>query len=225
MTASLRVDEWIQCIDTEYLRSFLKDGGASVKFAVALDADAARESAEKLASAAARSDYLVAMVDAGTTRVHMIEQLFFRVAQQMRWHALALNVTKTLAGKLAYRWPASPNDGSWYEALAKQNGTDQVIVRNEIRQELTRAVYYNTSLAKDFRVAMLQICQATLAGGDEGKTTVDRLTDWLTGRNRAVSAVKSYHVFTPINRSNARHHLESLCRWVRFAGHTGLTGC
>jgi hypothetical protein len=221
MTAPLRVDDWIRCIETDYLHSFLKEGGATVKFAVALDADAAQDTAAKLASAATTSGYLVAVVDARMTKVHMVEQLFFAVAQQMPWEELSMSVVKTLASERGYRWPDAC-DGSWYDALAKENGTDQGIVRNEIRQALTKAVYQNASLAKDFRVAMLQMCQAMLGGGDEGKTTVGRLTDWLTGKNRAVSAVKPYQVFTSINRSNARHLLESLCRWVRIAGRPGV---
>jgi hypothetical protein len=222
MTAPLRVDEWIRCVDEDYLRSFLKDGGATVKFAVALDTDAAQDAAAKLQAAVSRADYLFAVVDARTTRVHMIEQLFFTIAQQVPWEELAMRVVEALARERGYRWPTS-SDGSWYDSLAEENGTDQGIVRNEIRQALTKAVYRNTSLAKDFRVAMLQVCLATLGGGDEGKTTVTRLTEWLTGRNRAISAVKPYQVFASINRSNARYLLESLCRWARIAGHAGVT--
>lgn len=221
MTAPLRIPDWISCIETDYLRTFVSEGGASVKFAVALDTDAAQEAAATLASAAAAANYLVATVDAKHTKVHLVEHLFFAVAQQVPWEQLAMSVVKTLAAEKGYRWPNMASD-SWYEALAKENGTDQGIVQNEIRQALTKSVYRNASLAKDFRVAMLQMCQAILGGSDEGKTTVGRLTDWLTGRNRAVSAVKPYQIFGGINRTNARHLLESLCRWTRTAGHAGL---
>jgi hypothetical protein len=221
MTAPLRIPDWISCIETDYLRTFVSEGGASVKFAVALDTDAAQEAAATLASAAAAANYLVATVDAKHTKVHLVEHLFFAVAQQVPWEQLAMSVVKTLAAEKGYRWPNMASD-SWYEALAKENGTDQGIVQNEIRQALTKSVYRNASLAKDFRVAMLQMCQAILGGSDEGKTTVGRLTDWLTGRNRAVSAVKPYQIFGGINRANARHLLESLCRWTRTAGYAGL---
>jgi hypothetical protein len=221
MTPPLHVDDWIRCIDADYLRSFLKDGGATVKFAVALDTDAAQQATVKLKAAALHAGYLFAVADARSTRVHLIEHVFFAIAQQVPWEELAMRIVKTLALESGYRWPAS-SDGSWYETVAQQNGTDQGIVRSEIRQALTKVVYRNASLAKDFRVAMMQMCLATLGGGDEGKTTVARLTEWLTGRNRAVSAVKPYHVFASINRSNARHLLQSLCRWVRMAGYAGV---
>lgn len=48
------------------------------------------------------------------------------------------------------------------------------------------------------------------------------LTDWLTGRNTAISAVKPYLIFNRINRASARHFFESLLRWIRFAGYTGI---
>jgi hypothetical protein len=52
--------------------------------------------------------------------------------------------------------------------------------------------------------------------------TIQVLTDWLTGRNNAVSAVKPYQIFSRINRNNARFLLESLLRWVRFAEIPGV---
>jgi len=49
------------------------------------------------------------------------------------------------------------------------------------------------------------------------------LIDWLTGRNKAVSAVKPYQIFSRINRATARHLFESLLHWLRTAGYAGTT--
>lgn len=37
MQNTISVNDWLQTIESEYLTSFIKDGGASVKFAVAPD--------------------------------------------------------------------------------------------------------------------------------------------------------------------------------------------
>jgi hypothetical protein len=60
-----------------------------------------------------------------------------------------------------------------------------------------------------------------LTGGEEGETAAGALTDWLTGRNTSLGAVKPYQIFSRIHRTNARHFFESLLRWIRYTGGTG----
>src|SRR5262249_25158250 len=76
--------------------------------------------------------------------------------------------------------------------------------------------------AKDFRIAMMWLCRARLDGGEAGTTQTGQVTEWLTGHVRAVSVMKPYQIFTKINRTNARHLLESLFVWVREAGESGV---
>jgi hypothetical protein len=92
----------------------------------------------------------------------------------------------------------------------------------EARRWIASEVYRGQSLTRDFRVAMSQLCLAELTGGPDGETIAEVIPDWLAGRNRAISAVKPYQIFSRIHRSNARHLLESLLLWVRFAGHPGI---
>ena len=74
----------------------------------------------------------------------------------------------------------------------------------------------------DFRQAMTHLCIAELTGGPEGARTAGVLSDWLTGRNKAVSALKPYGIFRKVNRNTARYFLESLVRWVRLTAYPGL---
>ena len=68
---------------------------------------------------------------------------------------------------------------------------------------------------------MTRLCLARLRGGADAPITIRALTDWLTGLNLNVSAVKQYQIFNRITRTNARRLLESLIRWVRLAGFQG----
>jgi len=70
---------------------------------------------------------------------------------------------------------------------------------------------------------MTQLALVEVTGGPEAETTINVIADWITGRNKAVSAVKPYSIFSRINRANARHMLESLCVWLRLSGYAGLT--
>ena len=113
-------------------------------------------------------------------------------------------------------------DGGYVNAIARANDLDENFLRNGLRTLVSRSVFMRRTLAKDFRIAMSQLCLARLAGGTDGDTTKEAITDWLTGRTRTVGAVRPYNIFTRVNRTNARFFLESLLDWIRYAGYSGL---
>ena len=75
-------------------------------------------------------------------------------------------------------------------------------------------------MSRDFRLAMTHLC-LTEMGGEGQNPEAMPLLEWLTGRSRRVSNVRAYSIYNGIVRTNARHFLESLLYWVRFAGHSG----
>jgi hypothetical protein len=91
----------------------------------------------------------------------------------------------------------------------------------ELRPALDDAVFRRWELAKDFRIAMTQLCRALLTSTEEGEAIVQAITDWLTGKNPSAAGVKPYMIFNRITRTNARRLLESLVRWITIAGHPG----
>jgi len=92
----------------------------------------------------------------------------------------------------------------------------------EARTWIENRVFREQNLTRDFRVAMTRLCLAELSGGPDGATIIEVIADWLTGRNRNVSAVRPYQIYSRISRNNARHLLDSLLHWIRFAGYPGL---
>ncbi|MEX2238278.1 MAG: BREX system ATP-binding domain-containing protein [Dehalococcoidia bacterium] len=221
MTFSIEPQTWLKFLDEEYLATFIKEGGASVKFAVPLNDSSRSALIASLSERAANCGYAVAHVDAEQTRVQMIDQIFFAVAEQMPWNDLSLRVLARLASEAGFT-PAASGDGRFITRLAEANRTEEGTIRLELRPAMERGIFKHRKLSKDFRVAMMHLSQAELSGGEDGLTKSEVITDWLTGRNKAISAVKPYSIFTSINRANARHLLESLLVWVRFAGMAGL---
>jgi hypothetical protein len=212
--------DWMDHLTREYLGGFIKEGGAAVKFAVALDGRA-QELIDTLEERARGLDYVVVRVSADETKVHMVDQLFFRIAQQVPWADLSEAVLVRLASARAFKLPVDPG-GPILERLARANEVSQDMVLAELRPKIANAVFKNHLLSRDFRVAMTHFCQARLAGGEDGATTLSTLTDWLTGANKAIAAVRPYQIFSRINRTNARHLFESLLHWVRFSGRSGV---
>lgn len=220
MAATMAPERWLEFLRQEYLEGFIKDGGTSVKFAIPLDEKPRDQIENDIAEQGHRAGYIVARVSSDDTRVHMIDQIFFRIAEQIPWQKLSQRVLLNFAGA-EYARPPSGN-GALANSIAEANGISLDMVRMTADQWVDRRVFHQPSLSRDFRVAITQLCRAELYGGPDGEIRAQVITDWLTGRNRAVAAVKPYQIFSQVNRSNARHLLESLLRWIRFAGYPGL---
>ncbi len=221
MTAEMRPDRWLSFIGREYLHEFLKAGGASIKFVAPHDSTATAAILGGVEGAAKAQGYLVAGVSAAETRVHMMDQLFFRIAEQIPWEPLAVLVLSNLVRSQGYAVPPL-DEASFVDALASANNLDTQFLRLQLYRKVQNMVSKRRSLAKDFRVAMTHLCLAQLSGGSDGATTTEAITDWLTGKVKTVGAVKPYQIFTRIHRTNARFVFESMLDWIRFAGFPGL---
>ncbi|MFN0071317.1 MAG: BREX system ATP-binding domain-containing protein [Chloroflexota bacterium] len=221
MTATIRPGRWLEFLRTEYLDSFIRDGGSAVKFAVPLDEMRRPDIEDGIVRSAHEAGYIVVRASAADIRVHMVDQLFFSIAAQVPWRQLSQAVIAKLAEQAGYL-SCTPGSESLVVRLAAANQMDVDLMRIEARKWIQNSVFRQQSLAKDFRVVVTHLCFAELSGGPDGETTIEVLTDWLTGRNLAVSAVKPYNVFSRVNRGSARHLFQSLMSWVRLAGHPGL---
>jgi len=221
MTATIGPEEWLSFLEAEYLNDFIREGGASVKFAVPMDGGLRAEIERGLVLRARDAGYIVAQVSSAETRIHMIDQVFFKVAEQVRWPQLVERIITNLAEKAGYA-PPEEGENALVDRLAAANGIGQQMFLSSARPWIEKGIFHQKRLAKDFRVAMTHLSLARLSGGPDGETTTETIIDWLTGRNRAISAVKPYSIFSRVSRNNARHMLESLLHMVRLAGYPGI---
>jgi hypothetical protein len=225
MTAFIQPDIWLRFIEDEYLNSYIHSGGCSVKFAVVLDQHSARCIRDGLSQIGERLGYLVAKVSANDTKIHMMDEIFFRTAEQLPWRGLSCQVIRGLAAQAGYAWPnegAEGGDIPLFERIASENKVDPQLLILDLKKQIATRVFKERKLAKDFRVAMTHLCLAELSGGPDGALIARVLTDWLTGRNKTVGAVKPYQIFRKINRATARYFFESMVHWVRLAGNRGI---
>lgn len=213
--------EWLQHIGKEYLSTFIAEGGSAIKFAVPMD-DALRPAIfEGLAELGDRSGYLVVNISAAETRVHMVDEIFFRAAEQIPWDILSRRVIAKLAAESGYSWVENA-EGPLYRHIADRNHVDPQMLLLELKKSIWDKVFKHPNLSKDFRVAMTHLCIAELTGGQDWAATIKVLTEWLTGRNKSLSAVKPFQIYRKINRATGRYFFESLLQWVRLAGYPGI---
>ncbi|MER3453399.1 MAG: hypothetical protein C4321_08965 [Chloroflexota bacterium] len=221
-TPQLAVDNWVDEIERHYLDDYIREGGASVKFAVCLPGLDAPTVADALFASATARGFFTARVDAASVKVHMIERVFHAIAEQLRWRNLTDAVLRRLAAAEHWQVPAAFDERPVAEQLAALNGLEPASVSLPLQRAIERAVFRDHSLARDFRLAMTWLARGRLNGGQDGARVEADLIDWLCGRITALSTLRGYQIFTKISRTNARHMLGSLLRWVRSAGGPGL---
>ncbi len=217
---TISVKGWADFLGSEYLASFIKDGGASVKFAVA--ADGARQSLSSALAAQSRNlGAAFVKINAVDTRVHMPQDLFFAISRQVDWRLAARRVIVQLARDKDYDTarvdPAAPDN--IYASIGETNSLDRVSILQDLRVAIRDKVARNRGMSRDFRVAMSHLCLAEAT--DSGEYKGQPLLEWLTGENTRISNVQHFQVRTPINRTTARYFMESLLYWIRYAGYAG----
>jgi hypothetical protein len=217
---AVALTEWLELIDKEYLREFIVEGGAAVKFVIA---DEAGET--KLATAfgllAAEHGMVFARLDSAEVKLHLMQDVFFAVSRQMDWEADAQRFVEAMFRRHEYRWPAQGQPIALNE-IADANHVDPTILRREFNKWLSSDLMNDPGMAQDFRTALMQLCQNRLVPAAHEGDPVAPILQWLRGELKVLSPLKSAFIYAKITRHSARAMLRSLCRWLRLAGHKGL---
>ena len=84
--APIAPSEYLDFVAKEYLSGYVSQGGSAVKVLVVGDESVARELADGLAGVG--DGFAHVALDAASTRVHLIDQMFAAVAAQLDWDSL-----------------------------------------------------------------------------------------------------------------------------------------
>ncbi len=217
----IEVADYAEFLDREYLRSYVRDGGAAVKFVVTRDDEAAAAFSGAVRTEADGAGYLSAGADAAATRVHMIDQVFFEVARQVDWDGLATIAVRRALVAASFPVPDDSADVS-VETVAARYGVDSGELSRDVNRRLQQDVQRDYAMVGEFRTAMLRLCQAQLRTGQVTDAEHAAVLDWLTGELRQISALRSAMIFRRIGRHNGRQMLFSLSHWLFTNGMAGL---
>jgi hypothetical protein len=215
----IAVDEYVGFLERDYLRGYVDEGGSAVKFVVPSDDSLAARFMENFTAVASGAGFSVARVDAVQTRAHLLEQVFFAVARQVDWDALAGVATQAALSATGY--PA-PNGLLALDVLASHYGVDPRELKRDVDRQLQDQVHRDYAMVAEFRTAMLRLCQAQLRSGQVVDAEHAAVVDWLRGDLRQIAALRSALIFRRIGRHNARHLLLSLAHWLAANGRAGL---
>lgn len=221
MVNTIAIHEWLDVMESEYLSAFIREGGASVKFAAAPDGLKA-ELQRELQGRCQELSYVFVSLDAVSRRAHMPQDLFYGLASAVDWRAAARRMILKLASDRSYRVEGiDPLAGdNIFAAIARTNELDLQFVLTPLRRQIQDRVYREPQMAKDFRVAMTHLClEEDIKEGEPygGQPIID----WLTGANTRVSNVRPFSIHTSISRTTARHFIESALFWLHHVGYSG----
>jgi P-loop Domain of unknown function (DUF2791) len=208
-------------LEHEYLETFVAEGGAAVKFVVAPAGDSPDELSVELDQRASKLGYLTTRVDAAATRIHMVDQVWFAIASQVDWPALAAHAVRAAFSQAAYPVPVDSSAVS-VESVAAHYGVDAGELSRDVNRVLQARIYHEYTMVQEFRTAMLRLCQAQLGTGQVTEAEAAAVLAWLRGDLQHISVLKSALIFRKIGRHNARQLIFSLCHWLTINGRTGL---
>jgi len=215
----MQVAEYIEFLDREYLAAYVMRGGSAVKLMVAGDDGIADELAKGLAGLRP-AEMLHISVDAASTRVHMVDQLFAAIARQVDWVQLAAAVVRRAYDQAGF--PAPGGDDLSIATVAAEHEMNEAELYRSIRRALERTILDDESLSHEFRVAMLRLCQEPLGRGDVDTAERDTVLSWLRGEKVPAASLRKVSLYAKVARHNARPLLVSLTRWIRRAGLGGM---
>ena len=221
MTNAIPLRDWLEVMESEYLTSFVPDGGASVKFAVTPD-ELKADLRAAVTERCAKKGMLLVSLDAATRRAHMPQDLFHGFASSVDWREAARRMILKLAKDRVYRIEGIDphSDGNIFESIANANGLELQFILDYMRPQIQERVFRESRMAKDFRIAMSHLCE--LENSREGEPYRGQpIIDWLTGSNTRISSVRPFSIYTSINRTTARHFFESALFWLHHVGYPG----
>lgn len=218
--AGMSVASYLDFITKEYLGDYVRNGGAAVRFVVAGDDEVAARWHDRLRAAASGDGYLCVAIDTAEVRVHMIDQLYAAVARQVDWRALARRQVYAAWDEIGLSPPTA--DLLTVAAIAEHHEVDPREAARSIRRRLESLLLHDASLAREFRLAILRLCQGELGTGELAGDEREAVLSWLRVEPVALRALRSASLYARVGRHNARSLLTSLAAWRARVSGTGL---
>src|SRR3990172_4822927 len=120
--------EWLDTINSEYLQTFIKHGGAAVKFVVPMECIDHNNLLRTLQSYSEQENFLFTSVDAVSTKIHMTDKLFHEIARQIDWDELSHIFVKKMFTENGYDLPAGQENFN-LQSIAAMNKVEEILLR------------------------------------------------------------------------------------------------
>ena len=217
----MKLQEWLQVINTEYLREYIQEGGAGVKFLVPNEDLSHEKVYDGIRKTAGDQGYVVVLADSAATKIHMIDRIFHEVARQIDWDDLACQFVLKIFKENGYEISSTQGELS-LQQIAILNSREERFLRLEFRKWLEKGIYRDYAMSQEFRIAMIRLCLAQLDKEGASPFLTNAIKEWLRGELSQISTLKDALIYQKITRYNARYMLFSLAHWLKLNNKSGL---
>lgn len=211
----------------EYLDWYVTHGGSKVKLVTAKEARTVADFLSKVGDLATSAGYAAYMVDACAINKLKLAGIYQAVLAGVDLKALVSSYCSQIIKRMGYDPEEVDPDLSFADWVSQARGRDRSWVCREIREHLEFDLFRNPAVNRTFAVAVMQLSADQLGASNlpddfERAHMRDALFAWIRAETVNLRDLKRYHVYTRIDRYNARVMLRSLVQLVRMSGKLGL---
>jgi hypothetical protein len=207
--------DYLNVIDEEYLKTFIKDGGSAFKMVIGLYGGGKTHFLYCVRELAWRYRYMSSYITLSPeqTPFHKLEQVYKAIV-------LSLVYPQTPEELLSdYDRGIEAVIKAWY--FQKYQELSEKLSEDTIKEELNTYAsnlgpYESTSFKNAVKEAFLSLAEKR----DDEFTLI---MQWLKGEKIPKTLLKDFKIFEKIDKSTAFGMIRSLVQWVREIGYSGLT--
>lgn len=208
------LDTYLNIIEEEYLKSFIKDGGSAFKMVIGTYGSGKTHFLYCIRELAWKYNYITSYITLSPehTPFHRLEQVY-----------------KEIVANLVY--PQPPEDllsgynrgieaiiKKWYDEKFQE--LSKKLTRDDIPSELNT---YASSLGPYESISFKNaIKEAFIALSEKREEEFTLIMQWLKGENPLKNMLKDFKIFEKIDKSTAFKMIRSLTQWIREIGYSGI---
>ena len=226
---TIRLDDWLNVLQSEYLEDYIALGGSSVKFISGSDA-ILKEASQRIQRMAMSEGYFTAFLDPSKhdstgkkPDLHRIDKFFFNATKGVDWKSWAEKQARIYLERRGIFLREDRKIGD-LDGIAEDNQRQPEDLINQYQSEFATPQIKDAGLALEFRAAVTALGRAQLIPDAVNPTTEEVVLAWLSGKTLpgASNTLKKVQIYERINPNNARNVFVSLTRWLPQTGHKGL---
>lgn len=215
----------IQFLTAEYLDGYIKTGGSKIKLVMDTDGTGVGRLLHALCEEATRCGYAAAYLDAAAVaKVHLLSNIYQAVVRELDLAALIKDYAARVVKALGYDGSEIPAGSNFVAWAAEKYGRVPELLRRAVQERLEKDIFYHPRVNQSFATVTLHLVADLLGAGYKNLTGEDKalLYAWLRGDEVSLQDLRRFHIFTRVDRYNARLMLRSLVELARLAGKAGL---
>lgn len=221
---TIREDVWYTFMCEKYLSGFIKSGGSKVKLVVGSEGSGKTHHLYLLKNYALKQDYLVAYISARLTKLQYFNDLYAAIIRSIEMQNLIRRYSQKIVRDLGYNPDEITEDMDFFKWATTVKNKVPELLKRRVMEEMEK-LFRNRRIEPTFAIAIMQLSKHHLGVKPLEENDLASLLDWISAAKINLIELRKLHIFSRIDRYNARNMLRSVLEISRLAGFCGLLVC